>query len=338
MMDKLKGFYVKNKIPVWVVLMVLLVTMPLYVSAGNMRIVCRIMLYIILAGGLNVISGYCGQLCFGIAGFYCVGSYVQAILMKTYNVSYWLALLPSGIVAALIGAVVALPALRMKGIFLGMITIGFSELMRLIALNWTPVTGGAMGFKGIMAPTFFGIKMGGASKYYYIFLFVVIAYMFCTNRVIKSRVGRAWMSIREDELAARSLGVDAKKYKILNFMYGSFWAGIAGAIFVAYSTYVDSTYFTLDEGFNVLGMLIIGGQGTLVGPIVGSFVAQVLTESLRFINVWRYVVYAALIILMMWVRPQGLIGASGSILAGSKAGKKKTKKAEKIVKSEGKEA
>ena len=286
-------------------------------------IVFWFMLYIILAGGLNIINGYCGQLCFGIAGFYCVGAYVQAILMKTFGVSFWAALLPAGIMAALIGAVVALPALRMKGIFLAMITIGFSELMRLIALNWTPVTGGAMGFKGIMAPRFLGIKMGSASKYYYIFLAAVLLYMFCTSRVIKSRVGRAWMSIREDELAARSLGVDARRYKVLNFMYGAFWAGIGGAVYSAYASYVDSTYFTLDEGFNILAMLIIGGQGTLAGPVVGSVVAQGLTEALRGIEEWRYVVYASLIILMMWVRPQGLAGASGSMLAGTRTKKKK---------------
>lgn len=131
------------------------------------------------------------------------------------------------------------------------------------------------------------------------------------------------MSIREDELAARSLGVDARRYKVLNFMYGAFWAGIGGAVYSAYASYVDSTYFTLDEGFNILAMLIIGGQGTLAGPVVGSVVAQGLTEALRGIEEWRYVVYASLIILMMWVRPQGLAGASGSMLAGTRTKKKK---------------
>ena len=131
------------------------------------------------------------------------------------------------------------------------------------------------------------------------------------------------MSIREDELAARSLGVDARRYKVLNFMYGAFWAGIGGAVYSAYASYVDSTYFTLDEVFNILAMLIIGGQGTLAGPVVGSVVAQGLTEALRGIEEWRYVVYASLIILMMWVRPQGLAGASGSMLAGTRTKKKK---------------
>lgn len=329
MRESVTQIYRKYKWMVWLVCLTVLILLPQFVSTGNMRIVCRIMLYIILAGGLNIINGYCGQLCFGIAGFYCVGAYTQAILMETFHVSFWIALLPAGLMAALLGAVVAMPALRMKGIFLAMITIGFSELMRLVALNWTPVTGGAMGFKGIMAPRFFGIKMGGASRYYYIFLAAVLLYMFCTSRVIKSRVGRAWMSVREDELAARSLGVDAKRYKILNFMYGAFWAGIGGAVYSAYASYVDSTYFTLDEGFNILAMLIIGGQGTLAGPVVGSVVAQVLTEALRGIEEWRYVVYASLIILMMWIRPQGLVGASGSMLAGSR--KKKKRETRKFV-------
>jgi len=317
-MNKIADVVNRHK-PVFILAVsLILVTLPFYVSTGNMRVINRILLYTLLAGGLNIINGYCGQLCFGIAGFYCVGVYVEAVLMKTFHVNFWLALLPAGILSALMGLIVSLPALRMKGIFLGMLTIGFSELMRLIALNWTSVTGGAMGLKGIMTPSFFGIRLAG-NKYYYVFLVAEVLYLFCTNRIIKSRVGRAWMSIREDELAAGSLGVNIKRYKMLNFMYGSFWAGIAGAIFAPYSSYVDSTYFTLDEGFNVLGMLIIGGQGTLVGPLVGSVVGQVLTEFLRFLQTWRYVIYSVLIILMMWVRPQGLVGASSSILAGDRA-------------------
>lgn len=211
-----------------------------------------------------------------------------------------------------------------------MITIGFSEVMRLLALNWTSVTGGAMGIKGIKSPTFFGIKMGGASKYYYIYIVIVLLFLFCTRRVMKSRVGRAWLSIREDEMAAKSLGVEIKKYKIYNFMYGAFWAGIAGALLAPYTRYIDSTYFTLDEGFNVLAMLVIGGQGTLAGPFVGVGVYQLIIETLRPIGVWRFVACALLIIVMMWLRPQGLVGASNSKLAGAgkKPGRKKSKKTE----------
>jgi branched-chain amino acid transport system permease protein len=134
------------------------------------------------------------------------------------------------------------------------------------------------------------------------------------------------MSIREDELASKSLGVYTSRYKALNFMYGAFWAGIAGAIYAPYVRFIDSTYFTLDEGWNILSMVIIGGQGTLVGPIVGSVLVNYLTEVLRPIGQWRMVAYALLIIIMMWWRPQGLAGASNSIVAAKSErmfGKKK---------------
>jgi len=329
-LTKIKDVYRRFYYIFNLLIIIALMFVPQVFSKSKMTIICTMCGYFIIVGALNVINGYCGQMCFGIAGFYCVGAYVMAILMQTFHVSYWLALIPAGIVAALLGAVVALPALRMKGMFLAMITIGFSEVMRLLALNWTSVTGGAMGIKGIKSPTFFGIKMGGASKYYYIYIVIVLLFLFCTRRVMKSRVGRAWLSIREDEMAAKSLGVEIKKYKIYNFMYGAFWAGIAGALLAPYTRYIDSTYFTLEEGFNVLAMLVIGGQGTLAGPFVGVGVYQLIIETLRPIGVWRFVACALLIIVMMWLRPQGLVGASNSKLAGAgkKAGRKKAKKAE----------
>lgn len=324
--DKVKSGYHRFYYIFNVLIIIALMFLPQVLSKSKMTIVCTMCGYFIIVGALNVINGYCGQMCFGIAGFYCVGAYVMGILMQTFHVNFWLALIPAGLVAALLGAIVALPALRMRGMFLAMITIGFSEVVRLIALNWTSVTGGAMGIKGIKSPTFFGIKMGGASKYYYIYIVVVLVFLFCTRRVMKSRVGRAWLSIREDEMAAKSLGVEIKKYKIYNFMYGAFWAGIAGALLAPYTRYIDSTYFTLDEGFNVLAMLVIGGQGTLAGPFVGVGVYQFIIETLRPIGVWRFVACALLIIVMMWLRPQGLVGASNSKLAGSKKSGKKVKK------------
>lgn len=317
-LEKFKSIYRKYYYIFTALIVVLLFFVPRIFSKSTMTIVCTMCGYFIIAGALNVINGYCGQMCFGIAGFYCVGAYTMAILMQTYHVNYFLALIPAGLAAALMGAIVALPALRMRGMFLAMITIGFSEVMRLVALNWTEVTGGALGIKGITSPSVFGNRLSGASKYYYIYIIIVLIFLFCTRRVMKSRVGRAWLSIREDEMAAKSLGVEIKRYKIYNFMYGAFWAGIAGALLPPYTRYIDSTYFTLDEGFNILAMLVIGGQGTLAGPFVGVGVYQMIVETLRPIGVWRFVACAVLIIAMMWIRPQGLVGASNSKLAGSK--------------------
>ena len=303
---------------IMLVTVIMMCMLPHILSKSIMTIVCSIMGYLIIAGALNVINGYSGQMCFGIAGFYCVGAYTMAILMNTVHVSFWIGIIPSGLFAAIIGALIAIPTLKMKGMFMAMITIGFSEVMRLIALNWTSVTGGTMGIKGLKAPMFFGLKTSGASRYYYIYLATVLLFLFSTDRVIHSRIGRAWMAIREDDMAAKSLGISLNLYKIINFMYGAFWAGIAGALLAPYKTYIDSAYFTLDEGFNILSMVIIGGQGTLAGPFIGVTVYQFLVEGLRFAGVWRYIACAILIIAMMWLRPQGLVGNSESVLAGKK--------------------
>lgn len=316
----------KYKAPIMLGLLVILTVFPLFLTKSYfLGIMCRILMYCVLAGALNVINGYSGQFCLGIAGFFCIGSYVEAILATNYGWSFWLVLPVAGILTALIGILVALPTLKMSGIYLSIVTLGFSEIVRLIALNWTGLTGGPMGIKGIPVPHFFGIEIAGPKQYYYLFLALTVLFTFITSRVIKSRVGRAWMSIREDQLAARSLGVQVSYYKALNFMYGAFWAGVAGGCYAAYSRFIDSTFFTLDEGWNILSMVIIGGQGTLAGPVVGSVIVNFLTEWLRPIGQWRMVAYALLIIIMMWVRPQGLVGVKDSVLA-TRGFKKKKKK------------
>lgn len=327
----------KTKIILLAVLFVALAIFPqVYPKSYVMGIMCRIFMYTILAGSLNVINGYSGQFNIGHAGFYCVGAYVEAILATKLGMSFWLALPLAGIFAALIGLLVSLPTLRLRGIYLAIVTLGSSEIIRLIALNWESVTGGPNGIKSVPSPLFFGTKISSSIDYYYIFFALAIIFLFITNRVVKSRVGRAWISIREDEMAARSLGVETSRYKAMNFMYGAFWAGIAGAAFAPYFKFIASDMFSLDEGFNILSMVIIGGQGTLVGPIVGSTIVNFLTEFLRPVSEYRMVVYALLIIIMMWVRPQGIVGASSSILAGGKIRKPKNKV--KTIPENGKEA
>lgn len=309
-------FMQKYRVPLMVLLFIFLCIFPFFTNKSYvLGVMCRIFLYSVLAGALNTINGYSGQFCLGVAGFFCVGAYSEAILATTLKMNFWIILPIAGLITAAIGLLVALPTLKMQGIYLAIVTLGFSEIARLVALNWTSLTGGPMGIKGIPVPEIFGFTIRSTKHFYYLYLFVAILFLFVTSRVIRSRIGRAWMSIREDQLAAKSLGVFTSRYKALNFMYGAFWAGIGGAIYAPYVRFIDSTYFTLDEGWNILSMMIIGGQGTLVGPIVGSVIVNYLTELLRPIGQWRLVAYALLIIVMMWWRPQGLAGASNSIVA-----------------------
>lgn len=319
MTGRAKEFYNKYKLPILLALFLLTLVLPFTIKrAVFVRYLCNILMYATLAGSLNAINGYSGQTCLGQAGFFCIGAYSCAIFSKTFAVSFWIMLIIGGILAALVGWLVSLPTLKLNGIYLSIVTLGASEIIRIIAQTWTPVTGGSMGIKQIPYPVFFGLDMFKPRYYYFIFLFLGILFLFITGRVLKSRVGRAWMSIREDEIAAKSLGVETSFYKSLNFMYGAFWAGVIGAAYAPFVNYIESSQFTTDTGFNVLAMIVIGGQGTLIGPILGSGIVTVLTESLRFLDNWRYVIYALIIIFMMWWRPQGLMGASNSVLAGGK--------------------
>ena len=325
--QKCKEMYIKNKIIIVVVAAIITLVLPVLVPKSYfMGIMCRILMYATLAGSLNVINGYSGQMCIGQAGFFCIGAYCEAILATRFGMNFWIIIPLAGLVTAIVGLGISLPTLKMKGIYLSIVTLGFSEIVRLTALNWESVTGGPMGIKGIPTPKLFGFEISNSKTYYYIFLAIAIIFIFATKRVVESRIGRAWLSIREDQLAAKSLGVEVPKYKAFNFMYGAFWAGVVGAVYAPYVRFIDSTFFTLDEGFNILSMVIIGGQGTLVGPICGSVIVNLLTEVLRPIGEWRMVAYAILIIVMMWWRPQGLVGASDSILAGDKGNGKKLKK------------
>ena len=290
LMNKVQKLWDEHKIVSMAVLFILLLTVPsVFPKNYIMGIICRILLYILLAGGLNVINGYSSQFCIGYAGFFCIGAYAEAILSLKAGMNFWILLPISGIITAIFGLLIALPTLRLSGKYLSIVTLGFSEIIRLTVLNWNGLTGGPMGIKGIAVPSLFGLEFKSAIQYYYIFLFLVILFVFATSRVIKSRIGRAWMSIREDELAAKSLGVEASKYKAMNFMYGAFWAGIAGAAYAPYTRYIDPTFFTLDEGFNILAMVIVGGMGTMVGPIAGSIVINIVTELLRPISEYRMV-------------------------------------------------
>ncbi len=299
-----------------------------------MSIIVKILFYIILASSLNIINGYSGQFNIGHAGFVLIGAYTLAILAQ-FGISVWLLYIVAGVVAALVGFLVSLPTLRLRGIYLALVTLGFSEIIRLVALNWTSLTGGPMGIKGIPTPWFFGLRASDPHNYYYIALIFVVLCLFSSYRVIHSRVGRAWLSIREDDHAARSLGVNIRQYKSINFMFGAFWAGVGGALMAPFYTFIDSTMFSIDEGFNILSMVIIGGQGTLIGPVVGSVVVNLITEIFRFANDARLLVYAILIIVMMWLRPQGLAGTSKSVIANQGVRAKRTNLVMNLLKKKG---
>ena len=322
--EKLKGSYSKaaafctsHKKLMVVLAVAVLALLPQLTTSNYVRgVLSRIIVYATIASGLNIINGYSGQSCLGIVGFTCIGAYSGALLATKAGMTFLPSLFCTILICAAAGFVVSIPTLKLNGMFLSIITLGFSEMMRLTALNWQSLTNGPLGIKGIPNITIFGYKIKSGAPFYYLALVVLLLVIFILHRLLNSRVGRAWISIREDQDAARSLGVNVSLYRCINFMTGAIICGMMGVFLAYYFRYVSPDMFTLDEGFSVLSMCVVGGSGTLVGPIVGAFVINGIMEGFRFASQWRLVIYAMLIIVMMWVRPQGLLGAKDSVIAG----------------------
>lgn len=314
--ENVSAWIYKRRIPLLILGIALLTVFPfVFTSTHTQSLGVKVLLYTLLAASLNVINGYSGQFNIGHIAFYCVGAYTYAILSTRIGISFWFCLLISGVITALVGVLVSLPTLRLQGMYLAMVTLGAAEIINLIASSWTSLTNGALGIKGIPSPMFFSHRLHTTLHFYFILLIICIIMYFFTIRVINSRIGRAWMAIREDQNAARFLGMRIKFYKSINFAYGAFWAGVAGCVAAAYYQYISPGMFSAYKGDELLSMLILGGQGTMVGPFAGSLMVILLTELLRFAEQWRMVLYSVLIILMMWFRPQGLMGARDSALA-----------------------
>lgn len=273
-------------------------------------------IYVILAASLNITNGYTGLFSFGHAAFYGIGAYTAAILATRLGWGFALTLPAAAVVAALFGAALALITLRLSGIFLALVTIGFQEITFLVTLNWIALTRGPMGIPGVPPPALGGYELRGNTGYYYLILALDVLTLFVVARVVTSRVGRAFVAIREDELAAQASGLPTFRLKVLAFVIATFFAGLAGAFFAHHARFVSADSFRLDETFVILTMLIVGGLGSFLGPIVGAVALVILPEVSRVLAEYRGVVYGLVLIAVILFRPEGVAGVPGIIQPG----------------------
>ena len=298
----------------WLPVLAVALIFPLVVHSQyilNVAVLCGI--YVILTSGLNITNGYTGLFSFGHAAFYGIGAYTAGILATRYATPFWLTLPLGGIVAGLFGLAIALPTLRLRGIFLALITIGFQEIVFLVTLNWIALTRGPMGIPGIPPPAIWGHVFRGNHDYYYLILALVVLILFLLSRIIDSRLGRAFVAIREDEVAAQSVGIATFPTKVLAFVIATVLAGLAGAFFAHHARFISADSFRLDETFIILTMLIVGGMGTLIGPVIGAIFLVILPEASRFLVEYREVVYGLILIGVILFRPEGIAGIPGII-------------------------
>lgn len=314
--DFLQKWIQINKRIVYPIVLVFVLLFPVILRDGFYRgVAVKTLMLMLMGTALNITNGYSGQFNIGFAGFLCVGTYTSAILMTRHAVPFIPAMLIAGVVTALFGMLLSLPTSRLSGMYLALVTLGFAEITRVIALNFRSLTGGALGIKNIPNPRIFSYEVKGTFQLYYLILALLLITLFCCRRIIKSRIGRAWIAIRENQDAASSLGINLLKYKALNFMTSGFFAGIAGTFMASYYRFINSDMFMLDFGHEILVMVVLGGMGTFIGPIVGALTITFLLEIFRFASDYRMLIYSVLIIVVMWIRPQGIAGASNSILA-----------------------
>jgi branched-chain amino acid transport system permease protein len=258
------------------------------IPAYAKHILVSCLIYAILALGLNFVSGYIGQTSLGHAAFFGIGAYGTAVLMKYAGIDFWFTIPIAACIAALAALPLAASALRVKGSFLVVITYGFGEVLRYVAIN-TDSLGGSSGIPGIKAPTIFGMKMskiGPTGKEGYLILcFLIVALLaFFMNRIEKSRTGYAFAAIREDEIAAVAMGIHTKYYKILAFVISAFICSIAGSIQVAYSSFVSPELLTSTQSILILTMVIVGGRRSIKGAILGAGLMTILPEILHSIK------------------------------------------------------
>jgi branched-chain amino acid transport system permease protein len=317
---------------------------PFLVSRGTVDIATLTLIYVMLGLGLNVVVGLSGLLVLGYGGFYAIGAYTYALLNHYYGLGFWESLPLAGIVTAIFGFLLGFPVLRLRGDYLAIVTLGFGEIVRILLLNNTEITGGPNGISQIPKPTFFGLEFNRSArdggwdtfhnffglKYdpsdrivflYLVALLLVVLTLFVINRLLRMPLGRAWEALREDEIACRSLGLSPTKIKLTAFTISAAFAGFAGTLFAARQGFVSPESFTFVESAFVLAIVVLGGMGSQFAVILAAILLVVSREMMRDLNEYSMLLLGALMVLMMIWRPQGLLPMKRPQLKLKTAGK-----------------
>lgn len=322
---------------------VLLIILPFLTDFGLGRSWVRILdfalLYMMLALGLNIVVGYAGLLDLGYVGFYAVGAYLYALLASPHfdiHLPFWMLLPLGALLAGIFGVLLGAPTLRLRGDYLAIVTLGFGEIIRIFLNNLNApfnLTNGPQGvnlidpiavngFSLSTTHSLFGLSLPATYSYYYLFLALAIVIIFISMRLEDSRIGRAWVAIREDEVAAESMGIQTRNIKLLAFAMGASFGGVSGGLFAAFQGFVSPESFNLMESIMILCMIVLGGMGNIAGVALGAVLLTMLPEALRYLGALqedlfgrvlvdpadlRMLVFGLALILIMIFRPAGLL-------------------------------
>ncbi|MFJ4376393.1 high-affinity branched-chain amino acid ABC transporter permease LivM [Pseudomonas japonica] len=329
--------------PLGWLLLVGALALPLLFSGNRyvIDIATTVLIYVMLGWGLNVVVGLAGLLDLGYVAFYAVGAYSYALLSQYLGFSFWLCLPIAALLAALFGMLLGYPTLRLRGDYLAIVTLGFGEIIRLVLINWTEVTGGPNGVSSIERPSFFGLTFGAgdpnsfaaffglghSSSQRIVFLYyVILGLALLTNALVlrmrKVPAGRAWEAVREDEIACRALGINITNIKLSAFALGAMLGGLAGVFFAARQGFISPESFTFNESAIVLAIVVLGGMGSQLGVVLGALVLVLLPELGRNFSEYRMLLFGAAMVLIMVWRPGGIFAARAPSLLWSRLGRK----------------
>lgn len=293
---------------------IVLVLPLLKLKAYVMHIALMAGIHVMLALGLNIITGYCGQLSIGHAAFFGIGAYTSALLTLNLGISFWLAILIASVLSAVFGILLGLPTLRLKGPYLVIATLGFGEIVRLILVNWVSMTRGPMGLPGIRPPEPIAIagtvlvNFSSKRAYYYLVLAFIVLIVILMRKLANSKTGRSFIAIREDQIAAEVMGVNLGYYKLLAFSLSALIAGFAGGLYAHYVRFISPDTFISGESINLLTMIVVGGMGTIIGPIIGAVGITYLLEQMRVFAQYRMIFYGIILFLSSVYMPKGIMG------------------------------
>ena len=300
----------KVHIPILITLCLFAIIFPFIFSLYQTNIIISALIYIVLGLGLNIVVGLAGLLDLGYVAFYAVGAYSYALLNYHFSLNFWVALPIGAGLGAIFGVILGFPVLRLRGDYLAIVTLGFGEIIRLVLENWDAFSFGPSGIANIPRPGFFGLEMSfkTATVYiYFLMIALVIFTIFIVNRLQNSRIGRAWIALREDETACQAMGINIAKTKLRAFALGATWAGMVGVVFAAKTTFINPASFTFWESIIILCIVVLGGMGSIVGVIAGSLILILLPEYLRAFSEYRMLIFGAVLVIAMVFRPEGLI-------------------------------
>lgn len=297
----------RTMLSIKVIFILFLIALPLIVRDQYwIHIIDIIGIYSILSLGLNILVGFTGQLSLGHAAFFGISAYTSAILAIRLHFPFLICILAAVVVSAFFGLILSYPCLRLKGIYLAITTIGFGQIMYTVFVEWRGLTHGPMGLTGIPSPKIGNIVFDNSTYYYYIILLCFLLALLVALRINNSHIGRSMKSIRDDEMAAETCGVDIARYKMIGFVISAAFAGMSGSLYAHYLNFISPDSFTFDFSTQMLIMILIGGVGSIPGSVIGAIVVTFIPEILRDFKMYQMVIYGAILVLILIFLPDGL--------------------------------